>query len=131
MAGTNRASSTARALVVAARLKGVQESLYADAVKRGWFSQRPDRVRAKWYALGVLALIAAAGDAVMYSIGSCAQPKKLLHTPNVFRATDGDRSAMSRISVLMSRDVISSIRLIRQWGINTLSIMRAIPFTCR
>jgi uncharacterized protein (TIGR04222 family) len=43
------------------RLKGVQESLYADAVKRKWFSERPDKVRNRWYALGVLAVIAAVG----------------------------------------------------------------------
>jgi uncharacterized protein (TIGR04222 family) len=43
----------------AARLEGVQESLYADAVRRGWFSERPDKVRTKWLGLGVLALIAA------------------------------------------------------------------------
>ena len=41
----------------AARLGDVQESLYADAVKRGWFSERPDKVRSKWQALGVVALI--------------------------------------------------------------------------
>lgn len=49
--------------VFAARLKGVQESLYADAVKRGWFSERPDKVRTKWYALGVVALVVAGGVA--------------------------------------------------------------------
>jgi uncharacterized protein (TIGR04222 family) len=47
--------------VFAARLHGVQESLYADAVQRGWFSERPDKVRNRWYALGVLALIVAGG----------------------------------------------------------------------
>ena len=47
----------------AERLNGVKESLYADAVKRGWFSQRPDKVRAKWYVLGVVALIVAGGVA--------------------------------------------------------------------
>ncbi|MDH4113059.1 MAG: DUF2207 domain-containing protein [Actinomycetota bacterium] len=45
--------------VFAERLEGVQESLYADAVKRGWFSERPDKVRARWSSRGVLALIAA------------------------------------------------------------------------
>jgi uncharacterized protein (TIGR04222 family) len=39
------------------RLEGVQESLYADAVKRGWFSTRPDKVRARWSGRGVLLLI--------------------------------------------------------------------------
>jgi uncharacterized protein (TIGR04222 family) len=47
----------------AKRLEGVQESLYADAVQRGWFSERPDKVRAKWYGLGALALILAGGAA--------------------------------------------------------------------
>ena len=47
----------------AERLKGVQESLYTDAVKRGWFSERPDKVRNRWYGIGVLALIGAAGAA--------------------------------------------------------------------
>jgi uncharacterized protein (TIGR04222 family) len=47
----------------AARLEGVQESLYADAVQRGWFSERPDKVRNRWYGLGVLALIVAGGAA--------------------------------------------------------------------
>jgi uncharacterized protein (TIGR04222 family) len=48
----------------AERLKGVQESLYADAVRRKWFSERPDKVRNRWYALGVLALIVAVGVTV-------------------------------------------------------------------
>ena len=43
----------------AKRLEGVQESLYADAVKRGWFSDRPDKVRSRWQGRGVLALIGA------------------------------------------------------------------------
>ncbi|MET0800790.1 MAG: DUF2207 domain-containing protein [Actinomycetota bacterium] len=45
----------------AERLKGVQESLYTDAVQRGWFSERPDKVRTRWYGFGVLAVIVAAG----------------------------------------------------------------------
>ncbi len=45
----------------AERLKGVQESLYTDAVQRGWFSERPDKVRTRWYGFGVLALIVAGG----------------------------------------------------------------------
>jgi uncharacterized protein (TIGR04222 family) len=48
----------------AERLKGVQESLYADAVERGWFSERPDKVRNRWVAFGVLALVAAVGVTV-------------------------------------------------------------------
>ncbi len=44
----------------AERLEGVQESMYADAVERGWFSERPDKVRVEVEAAGVVALIAAA-----------------------------------------------------------------------
>ncbi len=54
--------------VFAARLKGVQESLYADAVKRGWFTRRPDSVRARWYGLGVLVVIAAVGVTIALAI---------------------------------------------------------------
>jgi uncharacterized protein (TIGR04222 family) len=54
--------------VFAERLEGVQDSLYADAVKRGWFSRRPDKVRAAWYGLGVLAVIAAIGITVVLAI---------------------------------------------------------------
>jgi hypothetical protein len=35
------------------RLHRVQEALYADAVNRGWFLARPDRVRARWTGIGV------------------------------------------------------------------------------
>ena len=45
----------------AAKLKEVEEALYADAVARKWFSGRPDRVRAKWAALGVVALLLGLG----------------------------------------------------------------------
>jgi uncharacterized protein (TIGR04222 family) len=48
----------------AERLEGVQESLYADSVERGWFSERPDKVRSRWVALGVLALVVAVGATV-------------------------------------------------------------------
>jgi hypothetical protein len=43
----------------ASRLGDVQELLYADAVDRGWFSERPDKVRSRWQAIGVVALLAA------------------------------------------------------------------------
>ena len=48
----------------AERLKGVQESLYADSVERRWFSERPDKVRSRWVALGVSALVVAVGATV-------------------------------------------------------------------
>ena len=41
-----------------ARLAKVEDQLYADAVKRGWFVKRPDKVRASWHARGVLLFVA-------------------------------------------------------------------------
>src|SRR6266545_4554622 len=48
-------------------LKQAQDALYADAVKRGWFTARPDRVRRRWlisggwlFVTGTAATIAAA-----------------------------------------------------------------------
>ncbi len=40
------------------RLAKVEDELYADAVKRGWFVKRPDKVRASWHARGALLFIA-------------------------------------------------------------------------
>jgi uncharacterized protein (TIGR04222 family) len=43
----------------ASELRRVQNALYAEAVERGWFSRRPDRVRTAWGVAGVFALIAS------------------------------------------------------------------------
>ncbi len=43
----------------APRLKKVENALYDDVVKSGWFKTRPDRVRAKWGVVGVLAIVVA------------------------------------------------------------------------
>jgi uncharacterized membrane protein YgcG len=40
------------------RLAKVEDQLYADAVKRGWFTKRPDKVRASWHARGALLFVA-------------------------------------------------------------------------
>ena len=40
------------------RLTKVEDQLYADAVKRGWFVKRPDKVRASWHARGALLFVA-------------------------------------------------------------------------
>jgi uncharacterized membrane protein YgcG len=45
----------------ASKLKEVEESLYADAVRRKWFLRRPDRVRAAWVGIGLGALVVAGG----------------------------------------------------------------------
>lgn len=45
----------------AERLHGVEQSLYADAMRQKWFRTRPDHVRTRWAGRGVLLLLAGAG----------------------------------------------------------------------
>jgi uncharacterized protein (TIGR04222 family) len=49
----------------ATRLREVQNALYDDAVKAGWFSSRPDRVRTKWLVLGIVAVVVALALAIV------------------------------------------------------------------
>jgi uncharacterized protein (TIGR04222 family) len=44
-----------------ARLTKVENELYDDAVKRGWFTRRPDTVRAFWARIGILGIVVAGG----------------------------------------------------------------------
>jgi uncharacterized membrane protein YgcG len=48
----------------AARLQGVKDQLYRDVVAKKWFLRRPDKVRAAWTGIGIVALIAALGVTV-------------------------------------------------------------------
>jgi uncharacterized protein (TIGR04222 family) len=45
------------------RLRQVEDHMYVDAAGQGWFPTRPDRVRLRWRALGVLMLIVGAAVA--------------------------------------------------------------------
>jgi uncharacterized membrane protein YgcG len=47
------------------RLATVEDHLYVDAADSGWFTVRPDRVRGRWHALGVLLVIV--GAAIAYA----------------------------------------------------------------
>jgi len=47
----------------AERLSAVEEHLYVDASERGWFATRPDRVRGRWRALGLLLVVVGAAIA--------------------------------------------------------------------
>ncbi len=49
----------------ASRLSLVQGALYDDTVKAGWFPTRPDRVRARWHAIGLGVTILGAGLAAL------------------------------------------------------------------
>jgi uncharacterized protein (TIGR04222 family) len=44
----------------ASRLEGVEESMYVDAVNRGWFRARPDKVRTMWRGRGLVLVLAGA-----------------------------------------------------------------------
>lgn len=49
----------------ASSFKKVVDAIYDDAVKRGWFSVRPDRVRRRWKAIGWVVLVASVALAVV------------------------------------------------------------------
>ena len=52
----------------AARMRSVQDSLYADAVRQKWFARRPDKVRAFWSVVGVFATLVGIGLTVLAAI---------------------------------------------------------------
>src|SRR5690242_3810072 len=49
----------------AERMHKVENALYDDAVKQGWYLRRPDKVRGFWHAMGVVALILSIGVTVL------------------------------------------------------------------
>jgi len=52
----------------ASKLHEVEEELYNDAMKRGWFVRRPDKVRIFWTVMGVLATIAGIAILVVLAV---------------------------------------------------------------
>ena len=121
----------------AERLKGVQESLYADAVQRGWFSERPDKVRNRWYGIGVLALIVAAGvtfalaalthwgllgiplilGAVALLVNAKRMPARTAKGTGLLRRVRGFRTVIETAETHMS-----------QWAEKELVFTRFLPF---
>ncbi len=53
---------------VAKTIRSVQEELYREATRAGWFPRRPDRERARWLKAGLV--VAAAGGGLGYLAGS-------------------------------------------------------------
>lgn len=45
----------------AERLHEVQDELYKDVIRRGWFTEHPDKVRKRWTARGLMLTIAGGG----------------------------------------------------------------------
>ncbi|MEZ5381776.1 MAG: DUF2207 domain-containing protein [Microthrixaceae bacterium] len=52
----------------ASRLKVVQGQMYDDLVSHGWYRKRPDRTRASWMGLAVVALLGAGALTVVLAI---------------------------------------------------------------
>jgi uncharacterized protein (TIGR04222 family) len=52
----------------AEELRQVQEAMYRDVVAKGWFRERPDRVRARWWVIGALALVASVGATYVLAV---------------------------------------------------------------
>ncbi|HEX5938127.1 MAG TPA: DUF2207 domain-containing protein [Actinomycetota bacterium] len=48
------------------RLHGVEDALYADAMRQKWFRVRPDRARTRWSAWGVLLVVV--GGAITFAL---------------------------------------------------------------
>lgn len=121
----------------AARLGAVQESLYADAVERGWFSERPDKVRSRWQGVGVVALIAAAGatfalarwthwgllglplilGAVALLVAASRMPARTAKGTAMLRRVRGFRTVIETAETHMSR-----------WAEKELVFTRFLPF---
>jgi len=53
---------------VRASLAEVQDALYDDVVKRGWFVERPDRTRSLWTTLGIAATVLGAVLTVLLAL---------------------------------------------------------------
>lgn len=47
------------------QMTSLRNDLYDEVVSRGWYRVRPDRTRLLWYGIGVAAVVAAAGVAVL------------------------------------------------------------------
>jgi len=121
----------------AARLGDVQESLYADAVERGWFSERPDKVRSRWQGRGLLALIAAGAatfalarwthwgllgvpllfGAVMLLVTASRMPARTAKGTAMLRRVRGFRTVIETAETHMS-----------QWAEKELVFTRFLPF---
>ncbi|MEX1264537.1 MAG: DUF2207 domain-containing protein [Actinomycetota bacterium] len=120
-----------------ARLGDVQESLFADAVKRGWFSERPDKVRSRWQGRGVLALIGAGAAtfalALWTHLGLLGVPLilgavLLLVTASRMPARTAKGTAMLR-RVRGFRTVIETAEThMSQWAEKELVFTRFLPF---
>jgi hypothetical protein len=105
------------------RLHEVQDSLYDDAVRRGWFVGRPDKMRARWTGIGIgLLLLGGAIEFVairwttlgllpiplivfglLVAVSAHAMPRRTPKGTGVVRRVHGFRTVIATAETHMSR----------------------------
>ncbi len=104
-------------------LQEVEQQLYTDAVKRGWFLRRPDKVRDAWHVLGILLLLVGFGltfvlarwthaglfgiplivGGVLLTVGARWMPRKTAKGTAISRRVGGFRTVIETAETHMSR----------------------------
>jgi uncharacterized protein (TIGR04222 family) len=107
----------------AGRLEKVEDQLYVDAVKRGWFRLRPDRVRSRWHLIGVGIFVLAVGLAfvlarwthlglvgiaavvvgVVFVVGASRMPARTAKGTAMLRRIRGFRTVIETADTHLSR----------------------------
>ena len=121
----------------AKRLEGVEESMYVDAVNRGWFRVRPDKVRESWRNRGIVLLLVGAVitfvlarwtdfallgipvivAALLMIICSSRMPSRTAHGTAMLRRIRGFRRVIETAETHMS-----------QWAEKELVFTRFLPY---
>lgn len=104
-------------------LAKVEDQLYTDAVERGWFVKRPDKVRASWHARGALVFVAGLGltfalakwttfglagipvvaAGVIITVGARWMPSRTAKGTAIARRVGGFRTVIATAETHMSR----------------------------
>jgi uncharacterized protein (TIGR04222 family) len=105
------------------RLREVEGHMYVDAAAQGWFPTRPDRVRLRWRALGILGLVAGAALAfvairfsgygfvgiaavlvgLVFVIGASRMPRRTAKGTAMLRRTRGYRQVIDTADRYLAR----------------------------
>jgi hypothetical protein len=105
------------------RLRKVQDALYRNASAKGWFVGRPDKVRARWRAAGVGALLVAGGlefvavrwtrlglvalplvlGGLLLTIGASWMPRRTPKGTGLVRRVKGFRTVIATAETHMAR----------------------------
>jgi uncharacterized membrane protein YgcG len=105
------------------RLHTVQNALYDDAVARGWFLARPDKVRARWAGIGIALLVAGGvlefvavrwttlgllpipliAFGLLVAVGAHAMPRRTARGTGLVRRVHGFRTVIATAETHLSR----------------------------